>query len=101
MATANGDDGPSFFAQFIDGPEKSRAEAPAPVPLAAGRLLHWLTNNWKEPVISTRNICQFGPRPRDKESALRLADILEKRGWLVRMTTNRHDAKWWRIAIGD
>jgi len=41
------------------------------------------------------------PRPRDKESTLKLTAILERRGWLVPMKTDRHDAKWWRIAIGD
>jgi hypothetical protein len=74
---------------------------PQPVPLAAGRLLSWLQNNWKEPVIRAKTLYQFGPHPtRDKESTLKLTAILERHGWLVPMRGPRYDSKWWRVTIG-
>ena len=73
----------------------------SPTPLAAGRLLGWLQNNWKEPTIRARDICRYGPNSiRDRESAIKTAEVLVRRGWLVPMKTHRHDAKRWRIAIG-
>ena len=99
MAT-NGDSRVSVFARYIDSPEQE--PTPASTPLAAGRLLGWIQNNWKKPTITTRNICQYGPRPiRDRESAIRTAEVLVRHGWLTPMKMGRHDAKGWRIAIGD
>lgn len=73
---------------------------PQPVPLAAGRLLSWIQNNWKEPIIRAKTLYQFGPHPtRDKESTLKLTAILERHGWLVPMRGPRYDTKMWRIAI--
>ena len=70
-------------------------------PQAAGVLLSWLQNNWKESIIRARDIQRLGPNSiRDRESAIRTAEILERRGFLVAMKTHRYDAKWWRIAIG-
>ena len=95
-------DGPSFFARYIDEPEKPRPETPPPVPLAAGMLLSWLQNKWTRPIIRTREICQYGPRPiRDRESAIKMAEILVGHGFLVPMKPHRCDTKRWRIAIGD
>ena len=100
MRKANGEQ--SFFARYIDEVRPQVAPAPPAIPLAAGRLLHWLKNNWKEPTVTTRNICQYGPRPnRDRDSVIKMAEVLEKRGFLVPMKTHRPDAKWWQIAIGD
>src|SRR6476646_1986097 len=93
-------DGPSFFARYIDDGRSPPEPTTRSVPLAAGRLLDWLQRR-PQPTIRARTIYQYGPRPRDKESTLKLTAILERRGWLVPMKTNRHDAKWWRIAIGD
>jgi hypothetical protein len=71
-------------------------------PLAAVRLLSWLQNNWTQPTIRARDICRYGSNSiRDRESAIKTAEILVRRGWLVPMKTHRHDAKRWRIAIGD
>jgi hypothetical protein len=96
MATK--DDAPSVFARYVDAPEKERVE-PAPTPLAAGKLLSWL-QRWPQPTIRAKDIYQYGPRPnRDKASALKLTDVLERRGWLVPMPARRHDSKWWRIAV--
>jgi hypothetical protein len=75
--------------------------APPPVPLAAGKLLGWLQNNWKEPTIRVRDICRFGPNPiRDRESVIKMAEILVGCGWLVPMKPHRCDTKRWRITIG-
>jgi hypothetical protein len=95
---APNDDGPSFFARYIDEPEKP---APLPTPLAAGMLLSWIQNNWREPTIRVRDICRFGPNPiRDRKSAIKMAEILAGHGWLVPMKPHRCDTKRWRIAIG-
>jgi len=69
-------------------------------PQAAGVLLSWLQNNWKESIIRARDIQRLGPNSiRDRESALKSAETLVRRGWLVPMKTRRHDMKQWRIAV--
>ena len=74
---------------------------PPPTPLAAGMLLGWIQNNWTQPTIRARDICRYGPNSiRDRESAIKTAEVLVRRGWLVPMKTHRHDAKRWRIALG-
>ena len=72
-----------------------------PVPLAAGRLLDWLQHKWPQPTIRARDIYQYGPgATRDRESTLKLTEILVRRGWLVPMKTHRYDSKMWQITIG-
>ena len=74
---------------------------PPPTPVAAGMLLGWLQNNWKQPTIRARDIHRLGPNPiRDRESAIKTAEVLVRRGWLVPMKPHRYDTKRWRIAIG-
>ena len=91
----------NLFDRLSEG-RPPQEPTPPPVPLAAGRLLNWLQNNWTRPVIRARSIYQYGPGPtRDKESTLKLTAILERHGWLVPMKTDRYDSKMWRIAIGD
>ena len=36
---------------------------------------------------------------RDRESVIKMAETLVRRGWLVPMKTHRYDRKVWRIAI--
>lgn len=83
-------------------PPSTEEPAPPPIPLAAGRLLAWIQNNWKKPVIRVRDICRFGPNSiRDRESASKMVEILVGGGWLVPAKPHRCDSKQWRIAISD
>src|SRR6478736_5505963 len=92
----------SVFARYIeDLPAPVEEPTPQPVPLAAGRLLDFLQHKWPQPTIRARDIYQYGPHPtRDRESTLKLTEILVRRGWLVPMKTGRYDSKQWRIAVG-
>ena len=63
------------------------------------RFLDWLVNRWTKPTVTTRDICQYGPRPRDKKTAMGLAQTLVERGWLTRIETHRHDKREWRIVV--
>jgi hypothetical protein len=91
----------TLFERLAQGRPPQEPTPPA-TPLAAGRLLDWLQNHWTQPTISTRNICQYGPRPiRDRESATKTAEALVRHGWLVPMKTGRYDSKRWQIAIGS
>ena len=102
MPRANGD-GPSVFAKYCTEPEKAQPETPAPqIPLAAGKLLGWLQNNWTRPVIRVRDIQRLGPNSiRDRKSAVKMVEILTDGGWLVPAKPHRCDSKQWRIAIGS
>jgi hypothetical protein len=94
----------NLFERLAQG--RPPAEEPTPpVPLAtpreALRLLDWLQHKWPQPTIRAQNIYQYGPRPiRDKKSALKAAEILEKRGWLIPLRGRRYDTKRWQITIG-
>ena len=96
----NGDDGPSFFARYIDEPDGRRSPAAGP---PGSRKTTRLVAAQMVPAHHPRqNIYQYGPGPtRDKESTLKLTAILERRGYLVPMKTRRYDTKMWRITIGD
>jgi hypothetical protein len=61
------------------------------------RLLDWLVTRWGKPTVTARDICIYGPRPRDKKTAVSLAQTLVDRGWLARIETDRHDKREWRI----
>jgi hypothetical protein len=62
----------------------------------AQRLLDWL-QHWTEPTIRARDIRIYGPRPRDRESAIDSAKILVEHGWLVPNKTRRYDSQEWQI----
>jgi hypothetical protein len=61
------------------------------------RLLNWLINQWPEPVISARDLVTYTRSARTCEEAVALATNLEKRGWLIRLPTNRYDRRVWAI----
>ena len=65
------------------------------------RLLDFLVNRWRGPVIRIREICQFGPNPiRDRKSAIALTETLAANGWLAPLEARRHDTRMWRIVRG-
>ena len=100
---ATNEDGPSFFARYIDEPEKPVSPpTPLATPPLALRLLYWLQNNWKRPTICARDIYRSGPYPlqNDRKSTLELTELLEKRGWLIPLKSHRYDRKRWQITIG-
>ena len=72
-----------------------------PIHWAAQKLLDWLQNVWKEPVVRAQDIYRRGPNCiRDKESALKAAEILERRGWLIPMKGPHWNSKIWQITTG-
>jgi len=62
----------------------------------AQKLLDWL-QHWAKPTIRARDICIYGPRPRDRESAIDSAKFLAEQGWLVPNKTRRYDSQEWQI----
>jgi hypothetical protein len=74
------------------GPQSSQIE----------KLLDWLVNHWPGPTVSARDIYRHGPCPlRDnRKSAIDLAEILVKNGWLTPIKSRRRDMREWRIARG-
>jgi hypothetical protein len=62
----------------------------------AQKLLDWL-QRWPKPSLSMRDICIYGPRPRNRENAISSAEILVKHGWLVPSKTRRYDSREWQI----
>jgi hypothetical protein len=94
---ATGADKRSVFARYIE-------ELPAPVdPLPQSispevrRLLDWLQTREK-PTICARDI--YRHYAGEKEKALKLAEALEKFGWLLPLRSHRYDRKRWQITIG-
>ena len=63
---------------------------------SAQKLLDWL-QHWDEPTVRARDLQIYGPRPRDRESVIRSAEMLVKYGWLVPMKTHRYDALKWQV----
>ena len=60
-------------------PAEAVIEQPSQEP--AQKLLTWL-QTWDQPTITARDIRNFGPRPRDRETAIRSAQILVANGFL-------------------
>ena len=95
----NGDAGVSVFAKYIDKPE--REPTPPPILPTARMLLNWLQHNWTQPTIRARDIQRLGPNSiRDRESTLKLTEILTRRGWLIPLKTRSCDMRRWQITIG-
>jgi hypothetical protein len=66
----------TLFERLAQG-RPPQEPTPLPPPLAAGRLLDWLQNNWTQPTIRARDICRFGPNSiRDRESVIKMAEVL-------------------------
>jgi hypothetical protein len=61
------------------------------------KVLDWLVNRWREPVISARQLYTYTRSAQTREEAVALATNLEKAGWLVRLPTKRYDSKVWAI----
>jgi hypothetical protein len=87
--------------------ERLDRRRPAPTPTEPTRedqttiLLEWLIKCWPHPTIAARDINRSAPRAlRDKETALRLAQNLVERGWLIPLKTHRYDRHQWQIARG-
>jgi len=97
------------LAQFYTT-EMLRLEAAGmsdPELVLAERLLSWLRDHWKEPVIALVDIYQSGPAAiRDTKTARKIVRILEAHGWLVPVPggatvngTKRREV--WRIIEGS
>jgi hypothetical protein len=112
---APNDDGPSFFARYIDEPKKEQPPVTIPrgpmlqpeVPSTdyksppIERMIEWLMRRWPRDTITTKNILQFGPNPlRNRKSARASAEILVKHGWLTPLKTRRYMDREWRIERG-
>jgi hypothetical protein len=88
----------SVFMQYIA--ESLKEERTPPTTKAqkhpAQKLLDWL-QHWTKPTVRARDICIYGPRPRDRESAINSAEVLARNGWLIPTQTRRHDSREWQI----
>jgi len=63
-------------------------------------LLDWPQQRDK-PTVCARDLYRYRPNiVPDRESALKLAEILVKRGWLIPLKAHRYDRKRWQVTIG-
>jgi hypothetical protein len=94
-----------------NGNETTVEKKPAPrlnkhtVNLTTTELLHWIQHRWSKPFICLRDLQIYGPVAcKDHATALRLAQTLEKQGWLKPVRAHRRDRKLWKtpraIALG-
>jgi hypothetical protein len=85
----------SIFTKFIADTLEREPKVTPPTNLEflpAGKLLNWLLHHWKKPTVTTRELCQFGPRPREWKEVVGLAEALAKQGWLLPMPAST----WWK-----
>jgi hypothetical protein len=60
-------------------------------------LLVWIRQRWNRPTISLRDIQVYGPRDsRDRKTATKHVEALERHGWLAPMQAHRRDRRIWR-----
>ena len=114
MSKANGDDGPSFFARYIDEPEKAQPKLDEPEIIRRGprgvsplihrssspteKLLSWMVNYWPKPTVTARDIRAYGPYcTRDPTDVVSRTKTLVQYGWLIPVRAWRRDMKKWRI----
>jgi len=92
---AIGDDGPSFFARYIEDlkPPVEKAKGSSP----AQKLLDFI-QRWNKPTIRVRDIRIYGPGSiRDQEKATAAARVLVKNGWLRPVETRQHNGQKWQV----
>jgi hypothetical protein len=64
----------------------------------AQKLLEWLQDYWKKPVVTARDMYRHGPNAiRNRKTAIDLANILVDHGWLTPVETRRRDMLKWGI----
>jgi hypothetical protein len=68
----------------------------------AEQLLDFIVNRWPQPVVSVRNVLQFGPGclRGDRKNIVALTEALAQRGWLASIEVHQHNMKHWRIIRG-
>jgi hypothetical protein len=68
----------------------------------AQKLLDWLQHVWTKPTVSARDIYRHGPYVIRKQgsAAVKPAEVLVRRGWLVPAPAHRHDRKKWLVVRG-
>jgi hypothetical protein len=86
----------SLFERLDRGRPPPIDKTPVKPHASAQRLLDWL-QHWSKPTIRARDICIYGPRPRNRESAISSAEVLVRHGWLVPTKTRRYDSLEWQI----
>src|SRR5262245_18947581 len=65
------------------------------------KLQDWLVNHWAKDTVTAQQAYTYGPHSiRDKQTTLRLAQILVEQGWLVPLNTRRRDMWEWQIVRG-
>ena len=96
-------EGKSVFAKYITEPKKERREIERMQMGSPAQMLRdWLLTHWDKPSVAARDIQRFGPNSiRDRETAINLAEILVKDGWLVPLRSHRHDRHEWQIIRGS
>jgi hypothetical protein len=97
-------------AAVVDSKPVEEKPSPPPVkrkvkPLTAAELLDWIQHRWSKPFICLRDLQIYGPAAcKDHGTALRLAETLEKNGWLAPVRAHRRDRRLWKtpraIALG-
>jgi len=67
-------------------------------PSDAQKMLDWLLR-WPKPTVSSKEIYQYAPRSvrRDKENAIKNAEVLARHGWLTALKTSRRHYRVWEI----
>src|SRR5262245_39013753 len=62
----------------------------------AQRVLNWLLR-WPKSHVYGRDLRIWGPRPRDRESAIDATRILTEQGWLNPVQSSRYDSREFQI----
>ena len=86
----------NLFERLVHGrPAEAAVKQPHKDP--AQLLLDWL-QRWTKPTISIRDIHIYGPQSiRDRERAIRSAEVLVDYGWLIPLKAHRYDMRAWQI----